>query len=119
MLMSPRDLASFGELYRNGGKIGQRQVVPAEWIKESWEARTTSPWSGNAYGYGWFLSEFRGHPVRFAWGYGGQFLFVIPSLNAVVVLTGDPDARSRGGNETIYDMMDETIVPYLAQTLNE
>jgi hypothetical protein len=40
---------------------------------------------------------------------------VIPSLDAIVVLTGNPDARSRGGNEAIYVLLEQTIVPYLAQ----
>ncbi|PZR50441.1 MAG: 6-aminohexanoate hydrolase, partial [Stutzerimonas stutzeri] len=98
MLLSPRDLAKFGELYRNGGKVGDRQIVPADWIDESWKGRTTSPWSGNRYGYGWFLAEARGHPVRFAWGYGGQMLYVVPSLSLTVVMTSQADAARDGGH---------------------
>lgn len=112
MLMSPRDLASFGELYRNGGKVGQRQVVPARWIRESWEPRTTSPWSGNAYGYGWFLGDVRGHPVRFAWGYGGQMLYVLPGLALTVVMTSQSDAaRDSGHVDALHRLLAEGIVP--------
>jgi CubicO group peptidase (beta-lactamase class C family) len=34
MLMSPKALARFGELYRNGGRIAGRQVLPADWIAD-------------------------------------------------------------------------------------
>lgn len=112
MMMSPRDLARFGELYRNGGKVGQRQVVPAEWIRESWEPRATSPWSGNAYGYGWFLGEVRGHPVRFAWGYGGQMVYVLPSLALTVVMTSQSDAARDGGHlDALHRLLADGIVP--------
>lgn len=96
MLMSPRALARFGELYRNAGRIDGRQVVPQEWIAESWRPRTVSPWSGNPYGYGWFLTEVAGYPVRFAWGYGGQMLYIIPDLRLTVVMTSDPYAPREG-----------------------
>lgn len=119
--LSPDALLKFGKLYLDGGVVDGRRVLTAEWITTSWTPRfIRSSFNGrHDYGYLWWRADFGGHSTWFAWGYGGQFLFVIPSLKAVVVLTGDPDARSRGGNEIIYDLMDEMIVPYLVQTLNE
>ena len=83
---------------------------------------STGPFSLNSsfntrhdYGYLWWHTRYAGHSAWFAWGYGGQFLFVLPSLSAIVVFTGDPDARTRGGNDAIYDLMERTIVPHLAQ----
>jgi CubicO group peptidase (beta-lactamase class C family) len=115
--LSPDALLKFGKLYLDGGQVNGRRILPAEWIKTSWTPRfIRSSFNGrHDYGYLWWRADFGGHSTWFAWGYGGQFLFVIPSLEAVVVLTGDPDARSRGGNEVIYELMDETIVPFLVQ----
>lgn len=116
--LSPNALLKFGTLYLDSGSVDGRQILTRDWIKESWTPRfIKSSFNGrHDYGYLWWRADFGGHSTWFAWGYGGQFLFVIPSLDAVVVVTGDPDARSRGGNEVIYALMDETIVPYLVQT---
>ena len=91
MRLSPRALLRFGELYRNGGRHQGRQIVPAAWVEASLEARTRSPFSGQDYGYGWFLGELRGHRIFYAWGYGGQFIFVVPDLELTVVTTSNPD----------------------------
>jgi CubicO group peptidase (beta-lactamase class C family) len=112
MLMSPRALASFGELYRNRGRVNGRQVVPEAWIAESWRPRTVSPWSGNPYGYGWFLSEVRGHPLRFAWGYGGQMLYIVPDLGLTVVMTSDATAAREGDHiDALHRLLADGIVP--------
>lgn len=112
MLMSPRALAQFGEMYRNGGRVGDRQVVPEAWIEESWRARTVSPWSGNAYGYGWFLGDIAGRPVRFAWGYGGQMLYIVPDLALTVVMTSDALIGREGDHiDALHRLLAERIVP--------
>lgn len=112
MRLAPRALARFGELYRLDGMIDGRRVLPQGWVKQSWTARTTSPWSGQRYGYGWFLSEARGHPVRFAWGYGGQMVYVVPDLKLTVVMTSDPGGeRDRGHIEDLHRLLAEGIIP--------
>lgn len=116
--LSPRALLRFGELYLNGGTFEGRRVLSREWIEESWTPRfINSSFNGrHDYGHLWWRADFGSHSTWFAWGYGGQFLFVIPSLDAVVVVTGDPDTRSRGGNEVVYALMDRKVVPYLEQS---
>lgn len=39
MLISPRDLLAFGELFLNGGESAGNGVVPHEWIERSWIPR--------------------------------------------------------------------------------
>jgi CubicO group peptidase (beta-lactamase class C family) len=113
MLISPRALAAFGELYRNGGMAGGRRVLPAGWVEESWRPRGVSPWSGNGYGYGWFSADAGGHPVHFAWGYGGQMLYVVPDLALTVVMTSDPSPHPRAESHVpaLHALLAETIVP--------
>jgi CubicO group peptidase (beta-lactamase class C family) len=112
MLLSPRALGRFGELYRNGGKAGDRQVVPAAWIAESWRPRTVSPWSGQRYGYGWFIAEARGHPIRFGWGYGGQMLYIAPDLALTVVMTSDAAAPREGDHiGALHRLLADGIIP--------
>jgi CubicO group peptidase (beta-lactamase class C family) len=112
MAMTPRSLAAFGELYRNGGETpdGER-LVSAEWIETSWQPRTNSRFNGDGYGYGWFLREIAGADVVYGWGYGGQMLYIVPELDLTVVMTSDeasPSARS-GHRNDLHDLLGEII----------
>lgn len=53
-----------GELYRNAGRYGDREVIPESWVRTSLEPRTRSPWSGEEYGYGWFRPPPAAVPTR-------------------------------------------------------
>jgi len=86
MVLSPLELARIGALYLNGGTVGTRRVFAADWIETSFTPRTRSPWSGDAYGYGWFLRDLDGVQAAYARGYGGQFMHVVPDRQLVVVL---------------------------------
>jgi CubicO group peptidase (beta-lactamase class C family) len=119
MRMTPREMLKFGELYRNGGavRIGDstRQVIPKAWIDSSWVRRTASSWSGNGYGYGWWITDLAGYETYFAWGYGGQYVFIIPRLDATVVMTSDPEAPSRddGYRAALFDLIIRQVIPAL------
>jgi CubicO group peptidase (beta-lactamase class C family) len=91
MRLSPYAMLRFGELYRNGGRHDGKQVVPEAWVRESLAPRTRSPFSGERYGYCWFISEAGGQPMFYAWGHGGQFIFVVPDLELTIVTTSQPD----------------------------
>src|SRR6266446_1833200 len=93
MAVSPRALLNFGEMYRNGGTFEGKRVVPESWIRASWTP-LTSDRRGVGYGYGWFIGEARGEPVYYVWGYGGQMLYVIPSLKLTIVMTSDSSLGS-------------------------
>ncbi|MCY7378065.1 MAG: beta-lactamase family protein [Gemmatimonadaceae bacterium] len=114
MRMTPREMLAFGRMYLDGGRAPDgTQVLARAWIDSSWVPRTTSNWSGNAYGYGWWMREAHGHRVYFAWGYGGQFIFVVPSASMVVVATSEPaPARRDGGHlDAVHGLLDELLAP--------
>ena len=113
MALSPRALLRFGELYRNDGTVDGRRVLSSAWIRASWTPRTTSPFSGDDYGYGWFIAQSEGHAVYYARGYGGQLLYVLPSLALTVVITSDPTAPARTGGyfSDIESLLGDSIVP--------
>ncbi|HSW49222.1 MAG TPA: serine hydrolase, partial [Bryobacteraceae bacterium] len=120
MLMTPRQMAAFGELYLRRGRAGGRQVVPEGWIEASWTPRTISPWSEQFYGYGWWMRELAGRPSYFAWGYGGQFIFVVPSLESVVVVTSSvsPGADRREHMRRIYGLVEGLVAGPLSEASN-
>lgn len=121
MAMTPRSMLAFGELYRNGGRAGGEQVVSPEWIAASWQPRTRSVFHDDLYGYGWFLTEMAGHQVNYAWGYGGQMIYVAPGLGLTVVMTSaddQPSARSGHRNE-LHGLMMDIVAAIGAETARE
>ncbi len=91
MTMTPRQMLAFGEMYRSGGRWNGSQVVPPEWVDASFQPRGRSRRSGQLYGYGWWMREIAGRRACFAWGYGGQYIFIVPELDLVFVTTSSPD----------------------------
>ena len=46
------------------------------------------------------------------WGYGGQFVFVVPCPELTVAVTSDPLAREgRGHRQAVWDLLREGILP--------
>jgi CubicO group peptidase (beta-lactamase class C family) len=112
MYLTPRAMLRFGELYRNGGVHAGRQVVPRAWVEASVRPLGTSRWSGFDYGYGWWTKRSGSHDVFFAWGYGGQYVFVVPSLRLTAVFTSLSEGpRERGHLPAIHAILDDQIVP--------
>jgi CubicO group peptidase (beta-lactamase class C family) len=112
MRMTPRAMLQFGEMYRNGGRHNGEQVVPEQWVRQSLTPRAGARRTGEGYGYGWFISQVGGHPMFYAWGYGGQFIFVVPDLELTVVTTSDPDApRERDHLAAVRSLLSDLIVP--------
>jgi CubicO group peptidase (beta-lactamase class C family) len=95
--MAVRDLARIGTLMLSGGKIGERTVVPADWVRRSITPIVSAD-EVRRYGYQWFVLDIAfGKPKGWAvgglermWmaqGEGGQRLFIIPALKLVVAIT--------------------------------
>jgi CubicO group peptidase (beta-lactamase class C family) len=99
-----------------GGMWDGAQVIPKNWIEASWQPRARSPWSGDEYGYGWFLTELAGERTFYGRGFGGQMLYVLPSLRLTVVITSDPlrPARSEGHVGDLHRLVAEAIVPQVS-----
>lgn len=113
MPMTPRDMLRVGELYLNDGRYAGRQILSQSWVRASTTPRTRSAWSGREYGYGWWIRSLAGIPAFYAWGYGGQFIFVIPPLRTVVVTTSvaEPGSERHEHLDAIYDLIEREVVP--------
>ena len=92
--ISLRDYARFGRLYLNNGVYNKEQIIPKEWIEQSLD--NSSPYSRadknnsieNAIGYGyqWWIPD--GNEKEFlAIGVYGQFLYINPLRNIIIVKT--------------------------------
>jgi CubicO group peptidase (beta-lactamase class C family) len=108
MELTPRQLLAFGELYLNGGRAGGRQVVPAAWVEASLRPQAESPLGEDRYyGYGWWTCTLAGQTAPHAWGYGGQFVVLVPALDLVIVTTSssDPDAAAHEHANEVYQLL--------------
>ena len=113
MEMTPRQMLAFGELYLNQGVHEGRQIIPTNWVKESYRPHVLSPrGQGRYYGYGWWLRDLAGMLVPVAWGYGGQLIFVVEPLDLVVVATSDstPGRTRRGHLGRLYNLVEDKIL---------
>ena len=54
-----------------------------------------------------------GHSVYYAWGYGGQMLYVVPDLGLTAVMTSDPDSPSgrSGYVRELHALLSDGIIP--------
>lgn len=113
MLMTPRQMIAVGELWRNRGQARGRQIVPAAWVETSCQPRTRSRWDPDReYGYGWWSQTFTGHRACFAWGFGGQYIFVFRDLDLVVAVTSstaDSDER-HGYRRELFDLLERHVL---------
>jgi CubicO group peptidase (beta-lactamase class C family) len=95
MSMTPRDMAKFGYLYLKQGIWNGQQLIPAAWIEATTKRHVQvteplEPW-GLSMGYLWWLHE---DGLYAAHGMKGQFVYVIPEFDLVVVITANiPDAE--------------------------
>jgi CubicO group peptidase (beta-lactamase class C family) len=117
MRISARGLLRFGELYRNGGVHEGRQVVPADWVRASWQPQVRHS-DDDSYGYGWWLRQIGAHSVFYASGLGGQFVFVVPDLELTVVATAVPFGRSHGHPQAMMELLRDWIIPAAAAAGN-
>jgi CubicO group peptidase (beta-lactamase class C family) len=102
--LTAREMARFGELFRNRGVWGGQQVVPADWTDESTVDRCRSIW-GHDYAYHWWISNVPG--FFNANGAFGQMIFVNRALGLVVVFTGDVP------NEIAYEVYEDLLRNYV------
>jgi CubicO group peptidase (beta-lactamase class C family) len=93
MYFTSRDMARFGYLYLQGGRVEDQQIIEPDWISKSFEDYAEkASWSWGAfsnigYGYLWWQGTLNSHEVYFALGYGGQYIILMPDLNMIVVTT--------------------------------
>jgi CubicO group peptidase (beta-lactamase class C family) len=111
--LCPRDMVKFGLLYLNNGNWNGKQIVSADWVKQSFVK--SSIIQGVDYGYLWWLKHLDADGVRYygkaAQGNGGQKIYIWTEQNMVTVITG--------GNYNSKSPSDELISRYILPAFNK
>lgn len=117
LVATPMDLLKFGYLIASHGRLGQQQLVPADYIDTATscltDTRVTAPVLSEACGYGYqfWRNEKNGFTC---YGMGGQLIICLPDYDMICVTTADTQGIG-GGNQMIYDALYEEILPYASE----
>ncbi|WP_199823902.1 serine hydrolase [Streptomyces sp. NBRC 109706] len=103
-------VAAYGELLRNGGRWGDRQLVPRDWVELATGRHIDSEWIldgtpladfSHGYGYQFWMAR---HGYHGQGSYAQQCL-VIPSHDLVVAVT------AQGNAQDVFDAVWECLLP--------
>ncbi|MBQ0732753.1 serine hydrolase domain-containing protein [Aquimarina celericrescens] len=120
MYLTPRDMLKFGQLYANKGTWKGKQIVSETWVEDSFKKHTRleDAKNKNEYGYQWWHRTYKagGREIQSieARGAGGQFIFVLPEMKAVAVITSG-NYRNRKLNEQPENIVEHYILPALLE----
>ena len=106
--MTARDAAKFGQLYLDRGNWDGEQIIPEEWVDISTSVQTGITNTLSQHGLHWWINRVIAsseddmsplwwdgriiaddttYELFYASGFGGQYIFIIPELNMVIVFT--------------------------------
>jgi CubicO group peptidase (beta-lactamase class C family) len=110
--LTTREMATFGLLYLDGGLHNGVPVIPPWAVTAAATTTTTGNGSDPGYSQGWWTRTIAGHDMYFAWGYGGQFIYVLPDLDTVLVVTQNTRRRDREIDSAAF--LEQYLIPALA-----
>ncbi|MCO7223518.1 serine hydrolase [Pleionea sp. CnH1-48] len=121
----PKDLMKLGLLVLNKGKWQGKTIISNRHIDSILNGVVDTHWSWTdlikkdpkhkaRYAYQWYRTLFdygnKMVPVAHTWGNGGQFVFVAPDLNLVVVFTGSNYGDIKKQKQA-FEIMKKYIIP--------
>lgn len=114
--LASRDLLRLARLTLDGGRAGERQLLPRAWVERSLRPHATID-DSTEYGYLWWLKDFgtsdRPAPAAYMSGNGGNKVMVFPTLDLAVVVTST-NYNQRG----MHDVTDRLVRDFLLPALN-
>jgi CubicO group peptidase (beta-lactamase class C family) len=98
--------------------VDDRRILSEAFVNDSFEPRGRSRISGREYGYGWWIREVAGRQAYYAWGFGGQYIYLIPSLELTIVSTSAATVSEdrRDHRRTVDEIIEHLIVAPLGES---
>lgn len=121
LALTPEALLKIGQMMLNNGVWEGNQIVSKQWVEQSFQSYTRSNFNPYNYGYMWWNREIGDYKIHFAWGFGGQYIFIVQELDAVIVLTSflEGATQRRQYKEPVFVLLEKQILPYLEQQKND
>lgn len=99
-----RDFARLGQLVLNQGNWKGMQVVPADYLFKALQADTAlhsayNDGANRCYGYQFWTLNYNEMQIPYLRGILGQYVFIIPQHNAIVVRLGKQRAKEYTGDQ--------------------
>jgi len=120
LYLTTRAMVKFGQLYLDGGEWNGTRIISQQWVDQSTQQRVTL--NSGGYGYQWWFSDFTaGNQTYHSFygnGFGGQFIFVFPELDLVVVLTGHAYEDGQGAELNTRQVLEQDILPSFTGSAN-
>ena len=99
-----RDFAKFGKLYKDFGKWNNEVIIDSSYVVKSITPRfKESP----EYGYGFWLGKWNESKVFWMQGHLGQYVFIIPEENVIIVRLGH--LKGEGDGNDYFTYLNETF----------
>ncbi|MFI8380405.1 serine hydrolase domain-containing protein [Leeuwenhoekiella sp. NPDC079379] len=117
MYLTPLDMLKFGELYLHKGRFYGKQIISKKWVENSLQNYRVleNTEDKNGYGYFWWHHTYTVNSTKIdtyeARGAGGQYIFILPKLEVVVVLTSGN--YRNGKTQQPESILEHYILPYL------
>ncbi len=105
--LAPEDMTKLGILFLADGSINNVPVVSSDWVRTSTDSHTSvsSHQHVTGYGYQWWLYAINNHVAFCARGFGGQVVYCVPSLDAVIVITSSLAGRRKNAWPVFQDYL--------------
>lgn len=120
LFLTARDMAKIGLLVLKKGYWFDKQLIDSVYIKEMLAPQIETEGIGKEYsqyfGYQWWVKEYKDVVINFGAGYGGQYIFVIPKFDLVLVFT--THWNRRGVSFKPLEFVEMVVNAQLNQTTN-
>src|SRR3970282_731133 len=103
--LRPHDMAKLGFLFLHQGQWEGQQIVSRRWVEAATQKQGAPPEGDeDPYGYGWWIErDVKGASAR---GRGGQYVYVLPEWDMLVVTTGGGFEMDEIGEEILDSFID-------------
>ena len=115
MAIRSRDMIKIGQLMMDMGNYNGEQLVSGEWIIRSVKPVTGRRPDRDNYGYLWFQRMTADFHMFYAFGNGGQYIMILPELEAVIAVTtrNNSGQSTRNYRRQLLEALDRDIIPWL------
>jgi CubicO group peptidase (beta-lactamase class C family) len=113
--MNALDFAKYGQLYKNGGTWGGRQIISKEWVARSFTKQKQIPKRENEY-YGYlfwnktFKANDKSYEAFYCAGNGGNYILVFKDIPVVIVITATAYGQAYA-HPQVNKMLSDYILP--------